>query len=86
MEIKDKILEEYKKGNVVFATIEGLRVASMEDFIKQPTAGILYDLNRDEATVLTWISENDPKWFNDLAVGQVIRALKDKIEKLENGN
>ena len=69
-EIKDKILEEYKKGNVVFAGIEGLLVMPIKDFIKQPTEGILYDLNRSEAVVLTFLP--DPKWVNDYAVAKVI--------------
>jgi hypothetical protein len=39
-------------------------------------------LNRDEATILTFI--DDPKWINDFAAAKVIRALKDKIDELEN--
>ena len=73
-EIRDKILEEYKKGNIVFAGTEGLQVMPLIEFIKQPADGILYDLNRSETVVLTFIS--DPKWVNDYAVAQVIRALK----------
>ena len=81
-EIKDKILEEYKKGNVVFAGIEGLLVMPIKDFIKQPTEGILYDLNRSEAVVLTFLP--DPKWVNDYAVAKVIAELKNRIEELES--
>ena len=51
------------------------------DFIKQPADGILYDLNRNESTVLTFLP--DPKWINDFAVAQVIRALKKRIDELE---
>jgi len=79
--IKDKILKEYKNGNIVVAGIGGLQCMSLNEFIKQPIEGMLYDLNRDEATVLTFI--NDPKWVNDYAVCQVIRALKKRIEELE---
>lgn len=79
--LKDKVLESYKKGNIVVAGVVGLREAKLSEFIKQPIEGILYDLNRDEATILTFI--NDPKWVNDYAVCQVIRALKSKIDKLE---
>lgn len=78
-ETKEKILEEEKKGNVIIASMEGLSVASLKDIIKQPTEGLLYDLNRDRLTVLT-IVENNPKWINDFAVCQVITALKSKIE------
>ena len=80
-ELKDKILEEYKNGNIVIATTEGLQGTKLSEFIKQPTDGLLYDLNRNEAVVLTFI--DDPKWINDYAVCQVIRELKSKVETLE---
>jgi len=79
--IRDKILEEYKKGNIIVATIEGLQGIPLKEFIKQPADGMLYDLNRDEATILTFIE--DPKWVNDYATCKVIRALKNRIEELE---
>lgn len=81
-EIKNKILEEYKKGNIVVAGMEGLQGMSLTEFIKQPAEGMLYDLNRSESVVLTFIP--DPKWINDYAVAQVIRALKNKIDELES--
>ena len=80
-EIKNKILEEYKKGNIVVAGIEGLQGMPIAEFIKQPVDGMLYDLNRNEAVVLTFLP--DPKWINDYAVAQVIRALKNRIDELE---
>ena len=39
-------------------------------------------MNRDEATILTFL--DDPKWINDFAAARVIRALKEKIDDLEN--
>ena len=83
-EIKSKILEEYEKGNIVVAGIEGLQVAPLSEFIKQPIEGMLYDLNRGEAVVLTFLP--DPKWINDYAVAKVICALKDRIDELESGS
>ena len=80
--IRDKILEEYKNGNVVIKTFEGLQVTKLSELIKQPIEGILYDINRDEMTILTFIS--DPKWVNDYALTQVVRALKEKIEEVED--
>jgi len=76
--IKELILEKRAEGKVVFATFEGLMSADLEGFIKQPAEGILYDLNRDAATVLTYI--DDQKWINDFAVGLVITKLKEKLE------
>jgi len=77
-ELKDKILEEYKKGNIVVSTVEGISVAPLKEVIKQPTEGLLYDINRDEATILTLI--DDPKWVNDYACMAVIRELKRQLD------
>lgn len=79
--MKDKILEEYKKGNIVVSGFEGLQISKLDDIINQPVDGLLYDLNRNEAVVLTFL--DDPKWVNDYAVCKVIRRLKEKIEELE---
>ena len=80
-ELKDRILTEYKEGNIVVVEYDGsLRSTLLTEFIKQPVEGMLYDLNRDEATVLTFV--DDPKWINDYAVCQVIRALKSRIDEL----
>lgn len=76
--IKELILEEYKKGNIVIATNEGIEAMPLKDFVKQPVDGILYDLNRNEMVVLAFV--NDPKWVNDYAVAQVIRELKTIID------
>ena len=76
---KEMVLGEYKKGNVVFMTIEGPMVAPLKEYIKQPTEGLLYDLNRDKATVLTQI-KNHAKWVNDYAVAIVIEELKRQLD------
>ena len=80
-ELKSKILKEYEQGNIVVMTCEGLQVAKLEEFIEQPTELMLYDLNRDEATILTFLP--DKKWINDFAVSKVIQALKNRIIELE---
>ena len=77
---KDMVLAEYEKGNVVFMGIEGPMVAPLQEFIKQPTEGMLYDLNRDKITVLTMIREHE-KWVNDYAVAVVITELKRQLEE-----
>jgi hypothetical protein len=76
---KKLVLEEEGKGNVVFMTIEGPMKAPLSEFIKQPAYGILYDLNRDRATVLTMIKK-DKKWVNDFAVSLVINELKRQLD------
>jgi hypothetical protein len=76
--LKDKILEEAKNGNIVVSTFEGLMAYSLKEVVEQPISGLLYDLNRDQATILTFI--NDPKWVNDYACYQVICELKSRLE------
>lgn len=76
-EIKELVLNEYKNGNIVVAGIEGLQTMPIKEFIKQDAEFMLYDLNRSEAVVLTFI--NDPKWVNDYAVCKVIRELKQQL-------
>jgi len=75
--LRDLVLQKEKEGKIVLSTFDGLIEADLEEFIKQPVEGLLYDLNRDRATVLTFI--DDPKWINDYAVGLVIAKLKEKI-------
>ena len=77
MTIKDKIFEEEKKGNIVVNGDRGLEVYSLREFVNQTAEGFLNDLNRDEATILTWI--DDPKWINDYACAMVIRYLMNKL-------
>ena len=75
--LRELILQKQKEGKIVFMTLDGPMVADLEEFIKQPTEGILYDLNRDRATVLTLME--DRKWINDFAVGSVIAILKENL-------
>jgi hypothetical protein len=75
------IFEHAKKGEVVINTIDGLAVYKLDEIIKQPTEGLLYDLNRDSVTVSSFL--DDPKWVNDYAVGLVIGKLKEYYDKLQ---
>ena len=77
--IKDLVLEESNKGNVVFKTIEGICTAKLDDFISQPVEGILYDLHRDFGTILTQI--DDIKWVNDYALSKVVMELSRRLEE-----
>jgi hypothetical protein len=81
--IIDIITDEYKKGNVVYTSIEGPMVVELNHFLSQSIDGILYDLNRSEEIVLSCIDKNsDPKWVNDYAVAKVIRVLYERNEKM----
>ena len=81
---KKLILGKRKEGKLCFMTYESIVSVSIDEFIKQPADGILYDLNRLEETALTFI--DDPKWVNDFAVALTIRALKKRIAQLEKEN
>lgn len=78
-DLRELILRKAKEGQVVFNTFDGLKVADLDDFVRQPTDGLLYDLNRDKATVLTFI--DDAKWINDFAVALVIEKLKSLLNE-----
>lgn len=80
---RDKVLEDWDKGNLVYADIEGLKSVKFEDFIKQPLDGMLYDINRNAATILTFIEE--PKWVNDFALTKLLEYYYNKCKEYENG-
>lgn len=79
--IRDKVLAEWDKGNLVYADIEGLKSIKFEDFIKQPLEGMLYDINRDTATILTFL--NDHKWVNDFALTKLLEYYHNKCKEQE---
>ena len=83
-QLKEFILSEYQKGNIVVSGWEGLQVWKLDEIMNQSIEGILYDCNRDAGTILTWL--NDPKWVNDYALMTICDKLwyenKDLKEKL----
>ena len=81
--ISDKVLAEWNKGNLVYADIEGLKSIKLEEFVKQPLEGMLYDINRNAATILTFIEE--PKWVNDFALTKLLEYYYNKCKEYEDG-
>lgn len=81
--IRDKVLAEWDKGNLVYADIDDLRSVKFEEFIKQPLDGMLYDINRDTATILTFV--DDPKWVNDFALTKLLEYYYNKCKEYEDG-
>lgn len=71
------IQDAEKDGNIVLMTEMGLMECPLEMFCQQDADGILYDLNRDEATTLHLGNEGLERWVNDYAVAKVIRYLKE---------
>ena len=80
-DLKNMILDAWKDGYVVFASIEGLHRQKLEEFTKQPLDGMLYDINRDTATILTLIE--DPKWINDFALTKLLEYYYNKCNEQE---
>ena len=85
-ELVQKLKDEKAKGNICFMTMGGeVATANLNKFIKSPTESILYDLNRDEVTAMTFISKGEfaqsRTWMNNLATAQVITELKQIIEE-----
>lgn len=83
-QIKALILEREACGRVVYYQSPIELVSSvLEELCAQPADGLLYDLNRNESTILALASDDDPYWVNNYATAKVIRYLKDRIEALE---
>ena len=82
-ELQEFILEKEKEGKIVFNTIEGLASIDIDEFINQPTEGLLYDLNRDKVTCMTWINNNQETWINNYAGALVITKLKEYYDKTQ---
>lgn len=80
-ELKDLVLNEWREGNIVFRTIEGLHKQEIDEFVKQPIEGQLYDINRDLATCLAFIDE--PFGVNNFSSMVLLRYYYDKCEKLK---
>ena len=78
---RNKVLEDWNNGNLVFVDMEGLKSVKFEDFIKQPLEGMLYDINRNAATILTLI--DDPKWVNDFALTKLLEYYYNKCKEYE---
>ena len=82
--IRDKVLAEWDKGNLVYADIEGLKSIKFKNFIKQPLDGMLYDINRNTATILTFL--DDHKWVNDFALTKLLEYYYKKCKEYEDRN
>ena len=78
---KEFIKNQAKQGNVIIRTMDGYEVYPIQNLINQPVEGLLYDLNRDEVSILAFI--DDPKCVNDYACMAVIQELKRMVDDLE---
>ena len=74
---RDAILKKAKENIIVFMGDGVPLEMNLDEFVKQPTNGILYNLNRLPEVILTFI--DDPKWVNDYAVYLTIKRLKELL-------
>lgn len=83
-ELKKIILTFREEGKVVYCLpFNQLSVRSVAELCDQPADGILYDLNRDDMSILTFAGEDNPYWVNNMATATVIRYLRGRVEELE---
>jgi len=82
-DLKALILEKEKQGKVVIATVDGLVEMDLNEMLKQPVEGLLYDLNRGRVTVLTFLGDEEKAilWVNNFACMKVITRLKEIMDE-----
>lgn len=91
---RDMIFDMLKKcdseGRVPFMTVDGIYSSEYENFLSQGIEGVLYDLNRDMATLYATYSE---RTINDLSLVYLLKRLisereemKKEIETLKSQN
>ena len=82
-ELSATVMKARSEGKVAMWLLPGqLGITPLEDFLKQPADGILYDLNRLEECALS-NAPDDIRWVNDFAVALVIRKLGEQRDKAE---
>lgn len=73
-ELREMVLAARKEGKIVMWVLpDQLMTAPLDEFVKQPVDGILWDLNRGEECALA--SAPNIRWVNDFAVALTIRKL-----------
>ena len=60
---------------VAVATIEGVYTYAISDLLNQPIEGLLYDLNRDNATNYTRLEQGDMRAVNDIAIAKILTRI-----------
>lgn len=82
LDVRTLVIDNSINGRITLDTIKGIISLDLKKFISQDADAILYDLNRDYATLLS-TKNNNPRWINDYASALVIKELKSIISKYE---
>ena len=79
--------EERANGNITFMTVDGLMTTTADKMLNQNIEGILYDLNRDYATIMTLAKNSkSPRWVNDLALSDLFKEVYNRYIELKEEN
>ena len=60
---------------VAIATIEGIKSVRIAELLNQPVEGLLYDLNRDNATNYARLEQGDMRAVNDIAMTRILTRI-----------
>lgn len=83
-EVYKVVKENEDKGLVTIMGIDGLMSMPIDELIKQPTDGLLYDLNRDKITTITLGRDGNVRWVNDYAIALIVEYLMKQLKEKNN--
>lgn len=82
-ELINKILTNQKNNAVIIMTVDGLMGSSVDDLLNQPAEGVLYDLNRDYASLMALANKGkNQRWINDMALSFTFTKLYEKYNEV----
>lgn len=78
-EINKAVFQAFKDGYIVIYTVDGLERVPIENFVKQPLEGMLYDMNHLETVIRTHAAhDEDFGWVNDMAMLKTLEYFYNK--------
>lgn len=81
-ELREMVMAARKEGKAVMWVLpDQLMTAPLEEFVRQPADGILWDLNRGEECAFS--DTSNIRWVNDFAVALTIRKLVEQRDAAE---
>lgn len=68
-------IRELPDDKVAIATVEGIATVRIAELLNQPIEGLLYDLNRDNATNYNRLEQGDMRAVNDIAMAKILTRI-----------